>query len=301
MQMDALLQEPAVQAGVAPLLVALVVAALAAWRHGRWPAATTGRAGVQTPAGAASRLATALAGAAVVAALLTTLVLTTGISFTPLSASRKLLLVVLLAPVLGALLDMTGLRHRALLPLLALALGGATLWIFQSVWAQAERLPPMALGVVAFVAVLAALVLRLRDDAVASAAATLGLGLAVAVSAVLAASIGTLMNGMAVATAGGALLLLQLLLARAVPAGWTAVLTTAAATPLMAAATLVLADLRWPVLPALALVPLVAGLPLLSGRSLRLRVVVRGGLTVAAALLPIALAWWGTQAPTPAG
>lgn len=299
--MESLLQEPAVQAGVAPLLVALLVGALAAAMTATLGARRT--AGTNDSAGGFAGLATGVAGCAVAAALLTTLGLTTGVSFTPLSASRKLLLLVLAAPLLGLALDLTGWRHRVLAPALAVLLGASTAWVFQSVWAQAEALPPMAWGVAAFVAVLAALVLRLRDDAVASAATTLGLGLAVAVSAVLAASIGTLMNGMAVATAGGALLLLQLLLARTVPSGWTAALTTAAAAPLMAAATLVLADLRWPVLPALAVVPLVAGLPLLPRRSLRLRVRVlaRGGLTVAAALLPIALAWWSAQAPTPAG
>lgn len=297
--MDSLLQEPAVQAGVAPLLAALVVGALGA-ALGAWRMAGPNNGHRQGP-GLVAGLAAGVAGAAVAAALLTTLALTTGVSFTPLSASRKLLLLVLLAPLLGLALDLTGWRHRVLAAVLALLLGASTLWVFQSVWAQADALPPMAWGVAAFVAVLAALVLRLREDAVASAAATLGLGLAVAVSAVLAASIGTLMNGMAVATAGGALLLLQLLLARSVPSGWTAALTTAAAAPLMAAATLVLADLRWPVLPALAVVPLLAGLPLLPRRSPRLRVVVRGGLVAASALLPIALAWWSAQAPTPAG
>jgi hypothetical protein len=146
---------------------------------------------------------------ALAAGLLTTLALSTGVSFTPLSASRKVLLLVLLAPLAGLALDLSGLRHKALLPALAVLLGLASAWVFQSVLAQAEGSQGwlMGAGVGLFVALMVGLNLRLRDDGLAAGAATVGLGLAVAVSAVLSASIGTLMNGMAVAAAGGALLL----------------------------------------------------------------------------------------------
>jgi hypothetical protein len=94
--MPALFDDPMVQAGVAPFVVALLVAALLA----------------------RVRL-TGLVGLALVAALVTTLMLTTGIGFTPLSASRKVLLLVLLAPLVGLVLDVAGVRHKALAPLLA--------------------------------------------------------------------------------------------------------------------------------------------------------------------------------------
>ena len=273
--MPDLLNDPMVQAGVAPFAVALGVAALLA----------------------RARLA-GLAGLALVAGLVTTLMLTTGISFTPLSASRKVLLLVLLAPVVGLVLDSAGVRHKATVPVLAVMLGAAVAWVFQSVLSQAEMSQALMMGgaVALFVAAMVLLTLRLRDDGPAAAAATLGLGLAVGVSALLSASIGTLMNGMALAAGGGALLLLQFVRARPLAIGWTGTLTTGAAAGLFAAGTFMLAELRWPALALLLAVPAVAGLPLFAQRAPRLRVAVLGLLAGAAALLPIAASWWATGA-----
>jgi hypothetical protein len=273
--MPDLLNDPMVQAGVAPFAVALAVAGLLAQ----------------------VRLA-GLAGLALVAGLVTTLMLTTGISFTPLSASRKVLLLVLLAPVVGLVLDSAGVRHKAAAPVLAVLLGVAVAWVFQSVLSQADV--PQALlmggGVGMFVALMVGLTLRLRDDGPAAAAATLGLGLAVGVSALLSASIGTLMNGMALAAGGGALLLLQFVRARPLAIGWTGTLTTGGAAGLFAAGTFMLAELRWPALALLLAVPAAAGLPLFAQRAPRLRVALLGLLAGAAALLPIAASWWATGA-----
>jgi hypothetical protein len=273
--MPALFDDPMVQAGVAPFVVALLVAALLA----------------------RVRL-TGLVGLALVAALVTTLMLTTGIGFTPLSASRKVLLLVLLAPLVGLVLDVAGVRHKALAPLLAVLLGTATAWVFQSLLAQADGVQAWMLGggVGLFVALMVGLNLRLRHDGPAAAAATLGLGLAVGVSALLSASIGTLMNGMALAAAGGALLLLQFLRATPLATGWTGALTTGAAAALFAAGTFMLAELRWPTLVLLLAVPAVAGLPLFGAQAPRLRTVLVGLLTGAVALLPIASAWYATGA-----
>ena len=273
--MPALFDDPMVQAGVAPFVVALLVAALLA----------------------RVRL-TGLVGLALVAALVTTLMLTTGIGFTPLSASRKVLLLVLLAPLVGLVLDVAGVRHKALAPLLAVLLGPATAWVFQSLLAQADGVQAWMLGggVGLFVALMVGLNLRLRHDGPAAAAATLGLGLAVGVSALLSASIGTLMNGMALAAAGGALLLLQFLRATPLATGWTGALTTGAAAALFAAGTFILAELRWPTLVLLLAVPAVAGLPLFGAQAPRLRTVLVGLLTGAVALLPIASAWYATGA-----
>lgn len=273
--MPELLNDPMVQAGVAPFAVALAVAALLSQ----------------------VRLA-GLAGLALVAGLATTLMLTTGIGFTPLSASRKVLLLVLLAPVVGLVLDAAGVRHRAAAPVLAVLLGAAVAWVFQSLLSQAEAGQALMMGggVALFVALMAHLTLRLRDDGPAAAAATLGLGVAVGVSALLSASIGTLMNGLALAAGGGALLLLQFVRAAPLATGWTGSLTTAAAAALFAAGTFMLAELRAPALALMLAVPLVAGLPLYRRRAVRLRVVLLGLSAGAAAVLPIAAAWWATRA-----
>lgn len=272
--MQAFFEDPMVQAGVAPFAVALVVVALLARLR---------------PAG--------LAGLAVPAALLTTLALTTGIGFTPLSASKKVLLLALVAPLLGLALDLLPRLPRAAAWGLALVAGAATAWIFQTLLAQAEgaALLPFA-GVALFAAALVAAVLRLRDDGTATASATLGLGVAVGVSALLSASIGTLMNGIAVAMGGAALLAWAFLRGRALPGSWTAALAAAVAAAYLASATFVLADLRWPVLLALLAVPLVAGLPLAAGVPERWRIAIRGLAGAAAALLPIGAAWLATGA-----
>lgn len=266
--MSSLFEDPLFQAGIAPFAAALLVAVvLMRTRHGAW--------------------------LALVAALATTWSLTTGIGFTPLSASRKVMLLVLLAPVLGAVLDLSGLRHRALGPVLALAAGALSAWVFATVLAQAEG-PAAWLtggGVALFVALMVGLTLRLRTDGLASGAATLGLGVAVGVSALLSASIGTLMNGLALAMGGAALLLLQFSTARPLAAGFTGALGTGVASALLAAGTFMLAELRWPALAALLLVPSVAGLPLFADRAPRLRAVLLSACTGAAALLPVALAW----------
>src|SRR4051794_17065541 len=79
LQMRDLLDNPAVQAGVAPLIVALVIATiLLRWR---------------------------VAWLAIIAGFATMVALSTGFSFTPLSASRKVLLLTLAAPLVGVVLD----------------------------------------------------------------------------------------------------------------------------------------------------------------------------------------------------
>jgi hypothetical protein len=273
--MSALFEDPMVQAGLAPFLVALVLALLAVR--------------VRLPG---------LPGLALVAALITTLWLTTGIGFTPLSASRKVVLVVLLAPMIGLVLDLTGQRHRLWLPAVAVLLGGASLWVFQSLLVQLDGAAVwwQGGGVALFVALMTGLTLRLRDDGPAAAAAALGLGLAVGVGALLSASIGTLMNGMALAAGGGALLLVQFLLAARLATGWTAALTTAAGAALFAAGTVMLAEGRALTLALLLLVPLVVGLPLFQQRAPRLRTALLGLSAGVAALLPMGAAWFATGA-----
>ena len=217
--MSTLFDDPMVQAGLAPFVVALLVAAL------------LGR--------------TRLSGLAIVAGLVTTLMLSTGISFSPLSASRKIVLLVLLAPALALALDVFLAEAPKPLPwLLAAVLGGASAWVFQSVLSQREGAAAWALGVgvAVFVALLGGLMLRLRGDNLAGGSAALGIGLAVGVSAILSASLGNMMNGVALAAAGGALLLWRFIGARATPAGWTLTLTAGTAAALWAAATFVLAE-----------------------------------------------------------
>ena len=107
-----LLNHPAVQGGVAPLVVALVIATLLA--------------------------RTRLAWIAIVGGYATTIALTTGFQFSPLTASRKILLVGLIVPVIGVAADLMPRPSRAIAAVFALAAGLVSIWAFASVLRQQE-------------------------------------------------------------------------------------------------------------------------------------------------------------------
>jgi hypothetical protein len=274
-----LLDDPMVQAGIAPLLAALAVGG--------------------------ALLATRWSWLAIAAALATTFALSTGIGFTPLSASRKIMLLVLLAPLAGLALDALERagrlpRGRASTVGVAVLAGLAAAWVFQSVLAQREGLLAWALGAVvaAFVALLVGLSVRLRDDGAAAGSAALGLGLAVGVSAILSASLGNTMNGFGLAAGAGALLLLQFTRGRALVPGWTGTLTVGLAAALFAAATLVLAEARWYALALLLLVPMAAALPIFGQHALRQRLLRLVPSCVVVAAAAILAAWLATRFPS---
>jgi hypothetical protein len=273
--MSMLLDDPMFQSGLAPFAVALVLA---------WVLAST-----------------RFAWLALAAALAVVFALSTGISFSPLTAGRKIMLLVLLAPLVGALLDRWSSAPRYIAWAVAALAGLAGAWVFQSVIAQAEGAQGWLLGggVAAFVAVLVALVLRLRDDGVASGAASLALGAAVGAAAILSASIGNMMNSVALAAGGGALLLVQLLRGRTLAPGYLGTLTLGLAAALFAAAPLVLSQSRWFTLALLLPVPVVAALPLLRDGGLLRRMVLTSLTCLLAASAAIAAAWLATRLPAP--
>src|SRR3954469_2169477 len=108
--MQDLLSNPAVQAGGAPLLAGLVVAlALRPLR---------------------------LSGLAITAAFATCIYLVSGIQFSPLTATRKLLVLALAAPALGLLVDFAFKPTRLGSVLIAAAAALAALWAFGPVLHQ---------------------------------------------------------------------------------------------------------------------------------------------------------------------
>jgi hypothetical protein len=271
--MTTLLEHPAVQAALAPFVVALVVALVLSRTRFAW--------------------------LAVLAAYATMTLLGTGFSFEPLTAGRKVVLLVLLLPVLGAVLDAFSGRRRAFVPALALAAGVATVWVFVSVLAQrdAGKAAATGAGLALFVAALAWLVLRLRDDGIAAAAAGVGLGLATGIGALLSASTGYFAAGVSFAAGAGALLLVQVLSGRAIAPGLLGAATIGIGTALFAAASNTIAQLPWYALPLLLLVPLVAGSRLGAGRAPLQRAALLAAACAAAAAAPIVAAWVATLVP----
>lgn len=271
--MELLLAHPAVQAAGIPLAAALVVAALLARTRFAW-----------------------LALVAAYAAMLST---TTGFSLVPLSSGRKLMLLVLVAPLVGLALDAAGARARSAVAA-CVAAGASVAWVFWSVLSQKD--PGAAAlagsGLAIFVAAVVALVLRLRDDGVAAGAAGVGLGVAVGVGALLSASTGFFNAGTSLAAGAGALLVVQVARGRALVPGWTGALTLGLAAALFAAASATIAQLPWTALVLLPLVPAVASLPLGSNLAVLPRAALLTVLSAAAAAAPIAAAWTATLGPS---
>jgi len=266
------LEHPAVQGGVAPFVVALVVAVLLARTRYAW--------------------------LAVVAGYVTAVAMSTGVSLSPLTATRKVLLLTLAVAVVGIVLDLVGPRARSVAAVLAAIAGAAALWAFWSVLGQREgaALWTGAVSVALFAAAMAALVMSLRNDPLRVAAATLGLGLATGVAAVISASIGFLLAGTAVAAAAGALLLVAVVTSRPVTAGFLGTLTVGTMIALFAEGASLLAQMPWYATLSLLLVPIAVRLPVNERWGTFKRAFVLALYALAAASVPIAAAWYAARA-----
>jgi len=263
-----LLNHPAVQGGIAPFVAALIAALV------------LGRA--------------RLGGLAVVAAFCTAVFLISGFNFTPLTATRKIVLLGLAAPVIGIIVDFAFKPTRMGSAILAFASGLATLWIFWPVLQQKDLRTAVLMGGGAAVCV--AWLVGFSLDAlsahpVRAAAAGLGLGIGVGVSAVLGASALYGQYGISLGAAAGAFLLPQMLGGNKYEAGATFMLPLALTAGLLAAATLILAQLPWYSLLALAFIPLAAHLPAPEKYPLWIQAVAVSACTLAVAAAAIALTW----------
>ena len=236
--MQDLLNHPAVQGGIAPFIVGLVVAALFAPIR--------------------------LAGLSAIAGFVVTVYLVGDLSFDPLTAKRKIVLVGLIAAFAGLVLDLAFTPTRTAGIVLGILFGAAAAWVFWSILAQKPMNEALLRGggIVVLVAWLAAFSHALREQPVRAGAAGLCLGLGVGVAAILAASASLGQYAMAIGAACGGFLLVQMIRGKAIVAGTTLTLAVGVTLGLLAGGTMMLAELPWYALPALALVPLAARIPL---------------------------------------
>ncbi len=236
--MQDLLNHPAVQGGVAPFVVGLIVAALFA--------------------------PVRLAGLAAVAGFAVTVYLVGAFHFVPLTASRKIILVGIVAAAVGVCVDLAFKPTRASGPVLGMLFGAVAVWVFWSVLAQKERaaLVIMGGGVAALVAWMTAAFHSLSERPVRAGAAGLCLGLGAGIAAILAASASFGQYGMAIGAACGGFLLVQMIRGKTISAGATLTVTSGVTLALIASGAMVLAEMPWMALPVLALVPLAAWIPL---------------------------------------
>lgn len=270
--MNELLSNPIVQVSVAPLVAAFVVAFVVAL--------------LLRPL--------QLGGLAVVAAFLTTMYFVSGLAFSPLTATRKIVMLSVAAPVVGILMDFAFKPTRIGAVVLALCAAAGALWVFWPVLAQKPAAESWLLGA-STVVVISFMVgfsqLYLAADAVRAGAAGLGLGLATGVAAVLSASVTYGGYGIAVGAGAGAFLLPQMITGKKGFAGATFTLPAMLIGGLVAAGTMVLAKLPWYALLVLALVPVGARLPALEKAPVWLQAVLLSLYCFVIGAAACALAW----------
>jgi hypothetical protein len=233
------LSNPAVQGGVAPFVAALVVAlALRPLR---------------------------LDGLAVIAAFLTCMYFVSGLQFIPLTATRKVIVLGMAAPIIGVLVDFAFKPSRiSAALLLSLGAGAGVLWAFWPVLVQKPIAEAWLLGGTAVIG-LAFMVgfaqLKLAEDAVRAGATALALGLGTGVAAIFGASASYGMYGIALGAGAGAFLLPQMIRGTKSFAGTTFTLTAMLLAGLVAAGAAIIANVPWYSLAVLALVPAAVRLP----------------------------------------
>ena len=269
--MQELLTNPVIQSSAAPFLVGLVVAAIL------FPLRLAGLA-----AGAGFLAAVWLIGA---------------FGFEPMTATRKIVVLAVAAPVLGVLADLAFKPTRVTAPILGALFGAASIWVIWSVLVQrpTQEAALMAAGVVAFVLATVAFTVSLHDRPVRAGAAGLFLGLGTGAGAVIGASALLGQYGLALGAACGAFLLLAMILGKRIVAGVTFTLAASVGAALIAAGALVLARLPWISLAVLALIPLAVRLPLPEKSPAWIQAIVASLYALAPAAGACALAWQSSR------
>ena len=270
--MQELLANQVIQSSAAPFLVGLVVA------------------GILFPV----RLGGLAAGAGFLAAVW----MIGAFGLTPLTASRKIVVLGAAAPVLGALADLAFKPTRATAPVLGALFGAGAIWVFWSVLSQrpAADAALLGAGVVGFVLWTVAFTVSLRDQPVRAGAAGLFLGLGAGVGGVLGATAQLGQYGLALGAACGAFLLLVMILGKRVFAGATFTLAASVAAALIAVGAMVLAKLPWTSLAAIALIPLAVRLPVPEKSPPWIQAIVASLYALAPAAGAWALAWQSSRA-----
>lgn len=272
--MDELLANPAFQAAIAPFFAALVAGFLLKYAGWYW------------------------AGLAVMLGFYASVSLVTGFELTPLTSTRKVVVLGMIAVAAGLLLDLFNLKRQYLLPLLASAGTAALLWV---IWPPLMRMEGQsfwlyAAGGSAYVIWLMLSLESLRSRALRADAAAMTLSLGTGIAALIGASALLGQLGSALAAALGAFLLLSVM-KKTLPVGFVMILPVTLLSGLIGMSGLVYAKLPWYSLPSLALIPLLARIPLpkrlpLWGQALALL-----AATAPAAMGAIYMAWRIAGAP----
>jgi len=260
-----LLNHPAVQAGFAPFLAALITAELF------------------------QRIK--LSGLAIIAGFAVTVYLASNFSIEPLTASRKIVLLGLIAAALGLMLSLIRLPWFSfLLPVLG---GAAAVWVVLRILQQHPPQEALLWGAAcaAYVAILIWSIDKIEHDPLRSASAATALGMGTGGAALVGASALLGQFGLALGSAAAAHLLIQMVSNRTLPAGRIFTLPLALIAGLTGCVAVLSANLPWYALPILAAIPVVAWLIPLPKQSLRIQIVLLTLLTFAIAGGTIYATW----------
>jgi hypothetical protein len=263
--MQELLNHPAVQAGFAPFLVALITALLL--RRFK------------------------LSGFSIIAGFAITIYLASNFNFDPLTSTRKLVLSGLLAAAIA--LPFSFLQARWVSYLLAILSGATAVWAAYGILKHQEiqTLALWAAGCAVYAAVLAWGMDRLAHQPLRAAGAATALGIGTGASALIGASALLGQFGLAIGSAAIANLLLIFITNRPLPVGRTFTLPLTIIVALTGCLAVLSASLPWYVLPFLAIIPATALLMPLPGNSLRIQSVLLTIVTFIPAGITIFLSW----------
>jgi len=265
--------DPFVQSAVLPFLVALVVAVVLGRVAPRW------------------------GGLALVCGVLVT-VQVMNLDMARLDSTTKIVLLGVAAAVLGLVRDRFA-AERGWLPAVFFLVGAVAItWVTWPVLLRREGAPFWYLlaGAVAYVGWMWAASEFVRDDVHRCAVTAVAVGTATALCVVLGASAKLGQLGGAAAAAGGAYLAVALV-NPSLAGGSVIALPATALGGLLGYAALVYARLPWYCLPAIALVPILARVPLPSGMSRWWRACILLATVSPAVIVAVVLAWRGAGPP----
>lgn len=268
-----LMVNPAFQSGVAPFVVALLVVLALRPLGGFW------------------------AGLALTIGVGVAISLMMEIKWSPLTSTRKTLLLALAAAPAGMLLDHVS--RRRYLPLLLFVAGAAAVtWVIWPVLTRREGVALWALGIggALYVGWLTALAETLRHRPLPGLVSAAALGFATGGVVLFGASALLGQIGLAIGAAAAACLLVGLF-GRPFAVGLTLLLPAALLSALLGFSGLVYARAPWYALPVLALIPLAARVPVPADKSRWLRLALIVAAVAPLVMTAVALAWWAEGAP----
>ena len=269
--MNDLLANPAIQSGIIPFLVAM----LAAW-------------GLR-------RLGWFWSGLGFAIAYYVSVYFAAGFQFIPLTSTRKILILGIIAIVLGLAVD--SLKQKPVfLPVIMFIIGTAAMsWVIWPVAARQEGgdFWIMLLPSLAYAGWLAASSESLRNKPDEGAMVALALGLGTGISALLGASALLGQLGIAIgAIAGGYLVLL--LIKQDIHIGSNFMLPVGLLSGLLGIAAVVYASLPWYSLLPLLIIPAMAYLPVTSGSSKFKQLLMLALYTIPFTIISIVITWMST-------